>query len=56
MAKLTEDQMIKIIRANTIETCTEQQKTQIYLFGFGAEYMRQPDDTKGTLQTYEETE
>jgi len=54
MAKLTQDQMIKVIKEGKLSTCTQKEKDQILVFAFGEEYMRQPDQMKGTLQTYEE--
>tara|TARA_Y100001973_G_scaffold88592_1_gene133962 strand:+ start:51 stop:233 length:183 start_codon:yes stop_codon:yes gene_type:complete len=55
MSKLTDDQMIKIIKNNpSLSNCTDKEKKQIYVFAFGEEYMKQPDDMKGTLQTYRE--
>ena len=53
MAKLTDDQMIKIIKEEKLSTCTEAEKDQIMVFAFGEEYMRQDDHMKGTLKTYE---
>jgi hypothetical protein len=54
MVKLTNDQMIKIIKEGKLSTCTEAEKDQIMVFAFGEEYMRQADHIKGTLETYEE--
>ena len=50
MAKLTDDQMIKIIKDKKISACTDEQKKQIFVFAFGEEYMNQPDDMKGRRQ------
>ena len=53
MNRLSENEMIKIIKNNpSLSDCTDEQKKQIYVFAFGKEYMNQPDDMKGTLQTY----
>ena len=54
MAKLTNNQMIKIIKEEKLSTCTKAEKDQIMVFAFGEEYMRQDDHMKGTLETYEE--
>jgi len=52
MKKLSETEMIKIIKDKKISSCTDEEKKQIYVFAFGKKYMSQSDDMKGTLQTY----
>lgn len=52
IVKLSENEMIKIIKDKKISACTDEEKKQIFVFAFGQEYMNQPDDMKGTLQTY----
>lgn len=50
--KLTEKQMISILKNNLIETCTKEEKKQIYNFAFGEEFMQSED--KGRLKEYRE--
>ncbi len=52
MKKLSETEMIKIIKDKKVSSCTDEEKKQIYVFAFGKEYMSQSDDMKGTLKTY----
>ena len=52
MNRLSENEMIKIIKDKKISACTDEEKKQVYVFAFGKEYMSQSDDMKGTLQTY----
>lgn len=54
MVKLSETEMIKIIKEKTISACTDEEKKQIYVFAFGEEYMRQPDNLKGRRQILRE--
>ena len=53
MTKLTDDQMIKIIKEGKLSTCTQKEKDQIMVFAFGEEFIKEPNHMKGTLQTYE---
>ena len=48
------DQMIYIIKNGLVHTLQTKYRKQVMEFAFGEEYMNQPDDMKGTLQTYEE--
>jgi hypothetical protein len=50
--KLTEKQMISILKNNLIETCSKEEKTQIFNFAFGEEFMKSKD--KGRLKVYRE--
>ena len=52
MNRLSENEMIKIIKDKKISACTDEEKKQIYVFAFGKEYISQSDEMKGTLQTY----
>tara|TARA_Y100000004_G_C8781638_1_gene355256 strand:+ start:201 stop:380 length:180 start_codon:yes stop_codon:yes gene_type:complete len=52
MNKLSEQEIIKIIRQGKISDCNKYEKSQVMAFAFGEEYMRQTDEMKGTLQTY----
>ena len=54
MAKLSEYEMIKIIKNKKISACTDEEKKQIFVFAFGEEYMNQSDDMKSTLKTFKE--
>ena len=51
--KLSEEQLMYILDNKLIDSCTEDEKQQVFNFAFGEEFMNQLDDTKGTLQTYE---
>jgi len=53
--KLSEEQLMYILDNKLIDSCTEDEKQQVFNFAFGEEFMNQLDDTKGTLQTYEVT-
>jgi hypothetical protein len=50
--QLTEKQMISILKNNLIETCTKEEKKQVYNFAFGEEFMQSKD--KGRLKVYRE--
>ena len=50
--KLTEKQMITILKNNLIETCTEEEKKQVYYFAFGEEFMKSKN--KGRIEEYYE--
>jgi hypothetical protein len=50
--KLTEKQMIEIIKKKRISKCTKDEKRQVMNFAFGEEFMKQPLHKKGTLQTH----
>ena len=49
--RLTQGQMIFILKNNLIDTCTEEEKKQVFNFAFGEEFMESED--KGTLKKYE---
>ena len=49
--KLTEKQMIFIIKNKLLDTCNEKEKKQVLIFAFGEEFMQSKD--KGTLKQYE---
>ena len=51
--KLSEEQLMYILDNKLIDSCTEDEKRQVFNFAFGEEFMEQSDETKGTLQTYE---
>ena len=46
--KLTENEMITIIKNKTISKCTESERQQIMLFAFGEDYIS--SNNKGTKQ------
>ena len=48
--KLTQRQMIFILKNNLIDTCNEDEKRQVFNFAFGEEYMQSKN--KGSLKTY----
>tara|TARA_B100000424_G_C22838170_1_gene447412 strand:+ start:456 stop:632 length:177 start_codon:yes stop_codon:yes gene_type:complete len=50
--KLTEKQLMHILDNNLINSCSEDEKRQVFNFAFGEEFMQQPDEMKGTLQNY----
>jgi hypothetical protein len=54
MRILTEKEMIKIIKEGKISKQSRKVRDQICAFAFGEDYISQPDDMKGTLQTYKE--
>lgn len=47
--KLTENEIITIIKNKTISKCTESERQQVMLFAFGADYIN--SDSKGTKQS-----
>ena len=49
--KLTQRQMIFILKNNLIDTCNEEEKRQVFNFAFGEEFMESED--KGRLKTYD---
>jgi len=51
MAKLTQDQMIEILKNSKISECTPEQKEQVMAFAFGEEFM--DSDEKGEIVTYD---
>ena len=53
--KLSEEQLMYILDNKLIDSCTDDEKRQVFNFAFGEEFMDQSDETKGTLQTYEVT-
>ena len=50
--RLTEKQIINILKNNLIDTCDEQQKKQVFNFAFGEEFVESKD--KGEIRTYKE--
>jgi len=44
--KLSEKQMIDIIKNNSINKCSKEEKNQIMIFAFGEEFMKQPENEK----------
>jgi hypothetical protein len=48
--KLTQRQMIFILKNNLIDTCDEEEKRQVFNFAFGEEFMESED--KGGLKEY----
>tara|TARA_R100001509_G_scaffold29364_3_gene15607 strand:- start:6907 stop:7065 length:159 start_codon:yes stop_codon:yes gene_type:complete len=50
--KLTEKQILHILRNNLINKCNEKEKAQVYVYAFGEEFMASND--KGVLKTYKE--
>ena len=51
--KLTEKQMIAIIKNGRISECTKAEKKQVMAFAFGEDYME--SDDKGSKKTYKES-
>tara|TARA_B100000424_G_scaffold157192_1_gene120182 strand:+ start:400 stop:558 length:159 start_codon:yes stop_codon:yes gene_type:complete len=49
--KLTQRQMIFILKNNLIDTCDEEEKRQVFNFAFGEEYMQSKN--KGRLKIYD---
>ena len=49
--RLTQRQMIFILKNNLIDTCDEEEKRQVFNFAFGKEYMQSKN--KGRLKTYD---
>ena len=49
--KLTQGQMIFILKNNLIDTCTEEEKKQVFNFAFGEEFMKLED--KGRVKEYD---
>ena len=49
--KLTQRQMIFILKNNLIDTCTEEEKKQVFNFAFGEEFMKSED--KGRVKEYD---
>ena len=48
--KLTEKKIIEILENNSIENCTKSEKSQVFKYAFGEEFM--DSDDKGTLKQY----
>ena len=48
--RLTQRQMIFILKNNLIDTCDEEEKRQVFNFAFGKEFMESKD--KGELKEY----
>ena len=49
--RLTQRQMIFILKNNLIDTCTEEEKKQVFNFAFGEEFMKSED--KGRVKEYD---
>ena len=49
--RLTQRQMIYILKNNLIDTCDEEEKRQVFNFAFGEEFMKIED--KGRLKEYD---
>jgi len=47
---LTKRQKENILFNNLINTCTEEEKKQVFTYAFGEEFMQ--SNNKGTLKTY----
>ena len=54
MPKLTEEQMIKIIKEGKISKQSREVRDQICAFAFGENFMQQKEEEKGNLNEYEE--
>ena len=48
--KLTEKQILNILKNKLINKCTKEEKKQVFNFAFGEEYMESND--KGKLKNY----
>ena len=49
--RLTQGQMIFILKNNLIDTCTEEEKKQVFNFAFGEEFMKSEDN--GRVKEYD---
>ena len=49
--RLTQGQIIFILKNNSIDTCTEEEKKQVFNFAFGEEFMKSED--KGRVKEYD---
>ena len=49
--RLTQGQIIFILKNNLIDTCTEEEKKQVFNFAFGEEFMKSED--KGRVKEYD---
>ena len=56
MPKLTEEQMIKIIKEGKISKQSRTVRDQICAFAFGEKFMNQREEEKGKLNEYEEVQ
>ena len=56
MPKLTEEQMIKIIKEGKISKQSRKVRDQICAFAFGENFMQQKEKEKGNLNEYEEVQ
>jgi predicted RNase H-like nuclease len=54
MTKLTEKQMIKIIKEGKISKQSREVRDQICAFAFGEKFMQQKEEEKGNLNEYNE--
>lgn len=48
--KMTQKQIINILKNNLIDTCNEEEKRQVFNFAFGEEFMKSKD--KGAKKIY----
>ena len=48
--KMTQKQIINILKNNLIDTCNEEEKRQVFNFAFGEEFMKSKD--KGGKKIY----
>ena len=48
--KMTQKQIINILKKNLIDTCNEEEKRQVFNFAFGEEFMKSKD--KGAKKIY----
>jgi hypothetical protein len=51
--RLSEKQMIDIIKNKSINKCSKDERMQIMNFAFGEDYMKQPLNKKGRRKSYE---
>ena len=42
--KMTQKQIINILKNNLIDTCNEEEKRQVFNFAFGEEFMKSKDN------------
>ncbi len=54
MPKLSEKQMIKIIKKGKISKQSKEVRDQVFAFAFGEKFMNQREEEKGNLNEYEE--
>ena len=54
MKKLSEKEMLQIIKQGKISQQPREVRDQICSFAFGEDFMKQDQDQKGTLQEYQD--